>query len=60
MHTFRGEKIVSEGKFLKALTWAGIAALVTAGVMWLLQRKDAEEAPSGNDESDIFEAELKG
>jgi hypothetical protein len=44
----------------KVLTWAGIIALVTVPLMVILKRKQAEEAPSGNDESDIFEAELRG
>jgi hypothetical protein len=44
----------------KVLTWAGIIALVSVPLMVFLKRNQTQEAPSGDDESDIFEAELKG
>ena len=51
-----------ESSFVKVLKWAGIVALVTVPLVVLLKKKNAEQAvpPSQSDDSDIFDAELRG
>lgn len=51
-----------EKSFFKVLKWAGIVALVTVPlVVYLKKRKaDPSVASSSNDDSDIFDAELRG
>ena len=50
----------NEKSFFKVLKWAGIVALVTVPLVVYLQRKKAQEAVPSSDDSDIFEAELRG
>jgi hypothetical protein len=51
-----------EKSFFKVLKWAGIVALVTVPlVVYLKKRKlDPAAGSSSNDDSDIFDAELRG
>lgn len=50
----------NEKSFFRVLKWAGIVALVTVPLVVYLKRKKAEEASASNDDSDIFESELRG